>query len=765
MISAARRPYKPWRNSPLTAQLIGGQLLAVLLLIGVIVFGLRGIYLNRSYEVFVDEINYLHLSRSVADELRIATVEGTFYLHPPAFYFLEGAFLKIFRPTGNDVAQLYAVRYINVILACISAMLLFLLGRRIGGPAAGIIAATIFAIDPFVTRINSRNFLETSGMFWVLVGYSIVLLGRCRVAWHWRIIGAGCAFGLALLTKELNLFLTLVPLGIVFLLNWTIPRRVALLTALLACFIYALYPLIIALSGDWDNFLWQKRLGILRFTGVRGSTGFSTERHPSSGSKPSFIGALLRNLDQFATTYLLIGAGIVAIIALLWFRDPIGRFVAAAGIGAYMQQAFSVAFGTNEDHLFYPLIVLAILAIAIACPTVMRSARLAGRLRRLVVTAWVVVCALFLGWSLFIWMQHHATEDNGYEHLLTYIEHNIPRGQRVAATTITSKELLRSQYQVGRWGTVDAVRANDAEYVVISSRLMETGFDIGTPDLYNWLRSNAELLFVFNGPSNGVLSLYRIPTEFRGGGDNGAGPPGTGQSGGAPTESPPATGTPVTRPAATAKAQSTSAAGVVSSPTPVVTPSPTAAAAPLAASTPVPPDSAELRRRIAAAETGLRTGRVVATISYPNNVEVTVIIDFDFGDRQNARRMQLTSVYRGAMGQSTSAVILVGDRMWEQQSDGRWVEVASQDGFWEQLQLYLPRIADAPDVTTSRPGDPAALRSYDARREADIELTFDTATGRPSGLRQYAHSIGVAMTITYQNWNGPVTILPPTVAP
>lgn len=488
---------------------LSARLWVSVLLVTAVTGALRMINLSRSFDVYYDELVYLRISQDVAQTMHL-TFDGTtpVYLHPPLFFILEAAVLKVFSPAGNVVHQIYAVRYLNATLASLSAVALFLLGRRAVNWRAGVVTAAIFALDPFITRINSRNLLQTSAIFFVLVGYCFMLYSVDRpFSWR-RALGVGVAFGAALLSNEPVAFLTLLPLGVCFLLNWSIPRLSALLSGVLACLVYAVYPLMSALDGEWAAFQDQKLTGIYRLIGLERTTGFGRPHGPS------FSAAISLDLSQFGTTYALIGLGAVAVCFLLAQRGPAVRLVGIWGASAYLLQGYSIKFGTNEEQYFYYLIVLAIPANVMAAALIVRSPWLKrpSHLWAHGVAAFLLFA--ILAWSSRAWAVTHSTPDNGYERLSSYLEQHVPPHSRIAAATLTSVVLLRYYYDYmsGFWQTPEQVQSHHAQYVVISPGLIAKGYE-GTPALRDWLAHHARLLFAFVGPSSGLLDLYRIPPE------------------------------------------------------------------------------------------------------------------------------------------------------------------------------------------------------------------------------------------------------------
>ena len=533
--------------------------------IALLTWGLRALYLGRSFDIFYDELIYLQISENVARGLGVKYYTSPFYLHPPLFFLIEGAYLRIAAPVGAIVDQVYATRYLNAAFAALSAVLLFLIGRRVAGRWAGLLAAGAFALDPFMIRINSRNLLETVAMFWVLVGYYLMAgaantrsdlevtgldvlnswVARAKAAaskprhatvsdtrpaqpnaritqvlnWRpadlrapaaqpleWpRIAGVGGAFGLALLSKEPTALLTLLPLAICFVLGWAIARRASVLIGVTTLLVYSLYPIYVFAFGDVNQFRLQKFSGLSRFSGAVQESGFNQR------GGPSFAEAIVRNLDQFATTYLLLASGIVAIGVLLLLAGSRGRLVAIWATSAYLLKGFLILYGTNEEQYFYYLVSVSILASATAIVVTLRSPQVSRGIRQRCRIAVFVVLALFCGWTSYLWVERHFTPDNGYARLYTYLQQQVPAGATIATTTNPSNELLKqSDYQTGMWGTVEEVQDNGAQYVVLSTLLVEKGYDAATPELYQWLAEHAQPVFVFTGPTNGDLILYRI---------------------------------------------------------------------------------------------------------------------------------------------------------------------------------------------------------------------------------------------------------------
>lgn len=487
------------------------------LLLGLVAFALRAVNLGRSWDIFVDEIIYFRISQSVARGQGVEFLGNDFYLHPPGFFYLQAAYMKVFGgispSTGTElIAQIYDARYLNVVLAAASAAVIFFIGRRLAGWPAGLASAGIFALEPFAMKMNSRNYLDTSAMFWVLLGYWVVLSGISgdRRLSTPRAVLAGLLFGLAILTKDLTVLVTLLPLAGCFVLGWGVPRAKAALAAAVAAICYLPYPITIYAIGDWGDFYEQKFSGVRRLAGIIHETGFNQE------DSPSFVSTVLAHLDTFATTYSLFAAGTLSVAVLCFSRldrSPRMRtFVLWAG-ASYAMLGFIVLQGALEEQLFYYLLIPSILATAVAGTLLLgrgtASGFLSGGRRDAAVSATAIVCAAFLCWTAYVWADVHFTADNGNERVISYIEEELPEDATVGTTSDIQQFLLGADETV-RYSSVAQMREDNVRYVIISSYLVDQGYGDAGPEFHRQVREQGELIYGFEGESFWHTGLYRL---------------------------------------------------------------------------------------------------------------------------------------------------------------------------------------------------------------------------------------------------------------
>jgi 4-amino-4-deoxy-L-arabinose transferase-like glycosyltransferase len=482
----------------------------VMVVLGLIAFDLRAFRLGPSWDIFVDEITYLRLSQNVAHHLSVTLYGVHFYLHPPAFFFLQALYIRIVDPTGSVIEQVQNVRYLNALVASVSAALLFYIGYRLQGHLTGFIAALMFALDPFVIRVSSRNLLDPSAVMWVLFGYAMLFsiedLKNNDVPWR-RGIAAGLAFGMGLLTKDMIFFLTLVPLGVCFIRDWSLSRPLAFLVSAVTAAAYLPYLFTVVIIGDGRLFFDEKTRGALRLAGAIQETGFNKP------GNQSFLSAVTAQLDTFATTYAILGLGLLAVGLLLLAGRPREQLVAVWTGSAYMLLAYSVAFGTLEEQFFYYLVVPSIVSIAVAGTMLYRERMIPQQYQRLCLGAGSFLILIFVAWSGAIWYRVHTTPDNGYQRVVTYLNENVPLGTHISVTTDTA-QFIMAGYVSGVWVTPVQWRDHRVEYVVVSTSEINKGYSYAGQDTLKWLEGNAQLVYAFNGPTFGSMRVYRLPASF-----------------------------------------------------------------------------------------------------------------------------------------------------------------------------------------------------------------------------------------------------------
>jgi 4-amino-4-deoxy-L-arabinose transferase-like glycosyltransferase len=481
-------------------------------LVAVLALTLRLFHLNYGVDIYIDETEYANIAQSVARTGHIDLFGAPFFLHPPLFFLLAGAYLKLLGPLRDPLSTVFAIRVIVVVLGALSAFVIFQIVHIVAGKGAALVASAIFLLDPYAIYLNSENMLQTPALFWLLVGYWTLLgapiAGAVLAPGRRRTLATGICFGLGLLTEDTTFFLSMLPLLLLLVTGLSLSRRTAIALLGIAVLTYIPYPLIAALVGQWPHFMHAKLAGMQRVAGILQVTGF---HHKGA---PSFLSSLLARLDLFGTTYLISLTGGLALLLVLSFGRERARVLVAWAAGAYAYLGYDVLHGTLETQFFYYLVVPALMLTACAGPIMLRT-RLGHRYRRASLGAGLLTLVALLCWDGVTWTHIHLRAGNAYQQALHYIDTRIPQAERhVAATSLTGQFLL--QHPAGPWGAWDTVAAlalYRPAYLLVATHQFAFDHPQHVATLDAWLQRHARALVTINSNGTGTdapLVLYRL---------------------------------------------------------------------------------------------------------------------------------------------------------------------------------------------------------------------------------------------------------------
>lgn len=519
--------------------------------------------IDAAPDIFMDEIIYYRAAFNLVTHGNLTWDRSPIFVHPPIHFLTQALFLDLmglnhgFQPFAGT----YVVRLVNVLAAAVSAGLLFLLIDRLSNLRTATVVSLFLLLDPFVVRINRRNMLETMAEMWILAA----LLAY----WHYRdrlnlrnIVLIGLLFGFALLTKELVFFqFIILPIFMLLSGRWQDLKKLLLISGIAFC-IWLLFPFWAWSLGQWSEFLANKAYNFDRLRGTVQITGWNREG-------VSFINALSVNLFQYGTSYLMILLG-ASTTALLFFvgRNERSRFIVAWNLTAFAFFGYTIAFGTINDQFFYflmiPVIVMNVTLLmgwvdrlaGFASSTDPMSSgilalsypdsswgfvRVVGWLKHLdsylqIFTNWLLeighlitrrkivansLLAIILttgitlqSYNIYRWVILYVMEsDNSLYQLTSYIQANIPLGTRINSMFDKSEptlDLMLPGYEIVSLRRQNEIEDQQVEYAILSSKNLWGRYGKITPDYYDWVTNNGELLFSTYGNSFWQVSLYKL---------------------------------------------------------------------------------------------------------------------------------------------------------------------------------------------------------------------------------------------------------------
>ena len=208
---------------------------------------LRLINLTGSPGRFDDEGTYMAQAYAVAEWGELAHYTY-WYDHPPAGWLQLALWTTISGPDfgGNAVA---AGRYLMVIVAVITAALLWALARRLEMSRwASAAAVGVFALSPLAISLGRMVYLDNLAVAWLLAALVLVCSPRYRLS---AMFGTATCFGIAVLTKETMLLLLPMFAWLVWTRTAPVTRRYAL-AVFVAVFgvVVSTYVLMAVLRGE-----------------------------------------------------------------------------------------------------------------------------------------------------------------------------------------------------------------------------------------------------------------------------------------------------------------------------------------------------------------------------------------------------------------------------------------------------------------------------------------------------------------------------------
>jgi 4-amino-4-deoxy-L-arabinose transferase-like glycosyltransferase len=493
---------------------IGAPALLLATALGAVALGVRATGLARAFELSSDEMLYADLGASLSRGEMPQLADGRFFLHPPGFFLIEAAVIRLFGlDTGDSMSLVYDLRWLTAVLGAISVALAFLLLRRVAGTWPAVWGALVLAFEPFVLRNNSRVFLESAGGAAVLAGLLLLVHempgDHRRVRYNgnicerWpgrsgaRLFLAGLLLGYSVFTKDVFVFCAVIPLLLAVLWRRTLPRRNAVLVLLGTAVPYSCYLVVLWSTGYLGEWTRAKWLGVLRLVGVQQSTGFNAPE------APSLVGRLIDHLTQYGVSYLLLAlcplAGVLASSSRRPDRRLIGlTAVVMGGLGIYL-----ALFGTFEEHFGYAVMLAGVAALAV-CAAGFSERRWVSK------RPIVALLAAFLAVTAVLGIRLETSSDDGFRAFRAWAATNLPASARVGVTSGTAEWAFENDPRFGTWPTARLLEENGAQYVLTESLPTREGYNSARPALLDWLTGNATPLFRQPGPTNGETVLWFI---------------------------------------------------------------------------------------------------------------------------------------------------------------------------------------------------------------------------------------------------------------
>ncbi len=458
------------------------------------------------YDIHIDEITYAHFAQTIdAGQLPRDFGGAPFFLHPPGYFVLLAIWRALFWHGTNIFAEYTLLRGLSVFLAVPTVILIILLVQKLTKNLwLGVVAGTLFMIDPFAIRQNTRGLMETDTMMWLLFGLWLLFerIEKNVSGWIWSAIGL--VFGIAIVTKDVAAIFLVLVFVLMMLLKIGPNRKVYRYLVPTALAPYALWVGIVSLRGYFWQFLASKTVGIQRLIGLFQQTGFNSPNSPSKGS------ALMQTIPLYGISYVVMATGALGSILLLTSKDKNRRRWGAVGTAATLLLSYLVVGGTFEEQYLYYLMIPAIISSVVAAFDLWE--RIHSGIRDLVFAVSLLELVLVLLVCLSNYVVNMSTPDDGWTVTAEWVDTNIPAGSSICAWEQGEFLLVQSpnNYDVCDWSTQSALAAHHVQYVLESETLSNSGYEPVSPDELATLKSTTKLVFTYDSRDTGVFDVFQL---------------------------------------------------------------------------------------------------------------------------------------------------------------------------------------------------------------------------------------------------------------
>jgi 4-amino-4-deoxy-L-arabinose transferase-like glycosyltransferase len=470
--------------------------------------------LQSAPDLLRDEATYWIIAHNVATTAEVSLYGKPFLIHPPLFLILEGGVLKLVGGPDDFLYGTLAIRWLSVAFALGTlAMLLALMGAVFGRFAA-IMTALLYIMDPFVERMVRRNMLEAAAMFPVVA--AIWILTSVRPGDRTRPLLAGLLIGTGLLVKEFTGYVL-----VVLVVQWLwqpVAGRVlkrapaglsggqTFLAIVSAGAMYALYPLGAFVSGNWNQFAHDKSYQASRFLGFIHDTGLN-----ASHARVGPLTILHINLQQYATSYLLLLVGMLAAIWLcLAARTRAQVLVGLWALIASGWTGFETVHGLAEEQFYYYMLIPVACAVAALIARSVNRARVRGGAFTALSAVLLVGLLGTLLYNTAVWVHYYGTPDNAVTVLRHKLDHSaIPH----RTTMIASNEMdsvVFPNFIFRYCGNPNDLRPMGIKYVVMSTKDDYMGFDKLSDRCTRYIHQHGTLIYQTYSSTYWNMQLWRL---------------------------------------------------------------------------------------------------------------------------------------------------------------------------------------------------------------------------------------------------------------
>ncbi|MCD2188197.1 ArnT family glycosyltransferase [Actinomycetospora soli] len=460
-------------------------------------------------DTMFDEVSYVMAMRNIALGGDYTWSNQPVFVHPPLSFVLQAGWQWLWGLADADLETSVRGARVFAGLATVAVVVLtVLIARRLMTAATPrrravltVVIVALAATDPILLRYLRMAIIEPFAVALSL----FVLLVAMRLDAHRPAVYVpliGTSTGLALLTKEMSVFLVATPL-VAAVLARDVPRVKRSLGALaVGGVVWLAFPAWAIGLGLGKEFADEKLLLFYRLLGIVQTTGWN---RPGFSSRSLLEATAIAGRD-YGTSYLvLLGGGLALVRLLLCVPDGGARWLLAWLLTSYGFGGYMVAFGSLNEHLFVYLVPAAVVGTVLVGDALVARARPA----RAVALGLVVVA---VGFSLGGWVRNDAVDGDGVFRSAAHLRDTRPACDVVNGIGDSGKwaPLLPGR-ELTDFGTGQAAASHGVHLFFVSGKDPAVGNAL--PELPAWITAHGTRLASFPSATYGGLELWEVPAD------------------------------------------------------------------------------------------------------------------------------------------------------------------------------------------------------------------------------------------------------------
>lgn len=457
---------------------------------------------------YVDEPFYVDLGISMLTHGELLISGVPWFTHPPLFFVLQGLFFQIVNIHAVTLNNIILARLPTCLISSFTILIVFFWVTKASNVKTGLFSALLLMLEPYYLTFSRTGIIESTAILFIVVYLYFIWAAGVNNNLKNYVFG-GIFFGLALLTKEICIYVLL----IIFL--WWILSRYAkmafnlrgiITSILIGVIIYSLYFLW-GLYFDGNVFL------DVKINSLDNILTYFIESTSASATKSygmnTFVSDLIRGASTYIVSYILLMFGFF-ISAYLIFKKKTytGLLLSSWYLGSIL---FRFLLGISNVKFFvYATIPAAVILGYVA----FFSWSNFENIRRKKLLKHVIVLLFLVGlmtYNVGVFYNHFASKsDVSIQQSVTWVETNVPVGTCVIApyyyTYFLSNYSIFDVSPIWSDLTIQNVKGLSVHYFISTTHWLHE-LDKSTID---YITSNGTIVASFYGPWTQEVIIYYI---------------------------------------------------------------------------------------------------------------------------------------------------------------------------------------------------------------------------------------------------------------